>query len=353
MESLGIENDLISALENYGLTKLEAQAYLILIMKGGGEALEIAKALHIQLPQFYNIINNLQRKGFVEIQVGRPKRYRAINPEEIMQRKTEEMKRQGELLLKKFYEFHKQQAILSKPSVWITFGIKNVIYNINRIIKGAQYDTTIVMHKKYIKSIINSLRERKGKGIQTYLIIYPNELKHNVITQLNKIGKVRAFETCPFGMLAIADCEKAVLAHGLPNAAFTESYYGVVFEEPIVPTFLSENFYQLWLRSKPLYQEKEKISYPKMFRAHRMALLEIKDLLENNIVEAYVEGRYIKTGELFKSEGEIVKVTDTEFMKNFTLKTSENKEITIGGPYSTLEDIEARLIIIKKTQPKK
>ena len=352
MNSLEIGNNITSALEDYGLTRLEAQVYLMLVMKGETEALEMSRALNIHLPQFYNIANNLQKKGFIEIQVGRPKRYRAVDPEQVIRRKTEEMKHREGFLLKRLHEIRRQQVTPPRPSVWITFGMKNVIYNIDRIIKEARCDVTVVMHKRFISGIINSLARKRKHGAQTYLIVYPNKLEPKLIAQLGKIGKVRAFETCPFGILAITDCEKAVLAHGLPNTAPAESHYGVVFDEPVVPTFLSENFYQLWLRAKPLDQAKEQASYPKAFRAHRMALLEIKDLLEkNNVVEVYVEGKCMKTGEAFKGRGRAIKVTDTEFMKNFTLRLSDDRDVPIGGPYSTLEDIEARLIVIQSSQP--
>lgn len=347
------KREMVSVLTGFGLTKLEAELYLTLLIKGETEAKEIVRALNIHFPQFYSIINNLARKGFIETQESRPKKYRAVDLKEIIEREQQKMNQNAEFLLKSIKKFQSTRSTKQRPSIWITKGFQNILHNLNAIIKEAQFDVTVILHNKFISRIIKSLIKKQKEGVQTYLVIYPTPPEPNLMRQVNEIRRVRLFETYPFGISVVADSEKALLAHGLPEKPLFEGPYGVVFIESLLPTFLSENFYTLWDHAKPLVPQEKSAQFPKIFRSHRLALIEIKDLLNKGEVTVQVKGRYIQTGEPFEETGTIVNVTETELLKNFTLRLRSGNMIEIGGPYATLEEVEAELITILKLTPEK
>jgi len=68
-------------LRQMGLSEYEANAYLALLRQGTGTAKEIANASGIPQSRIYDVLERLEEKGFVTIQMGRPKRYGAIEPE--------------------------------------------------------------------------------------------------------------------------------------------------------------------------------------------------------------------------------------------------------------------------------
>lgn len=68
-------------LHEMGLSEYETAAYLALLQQGQGTAKEIANASDIPQSRVYDILEKLERKGFVTIQMGRPKRYGAIEPD--------------------------------------------------------------------------------------------------------------------------------------------------------------------------------------------------------------------------------------------------------------------------------
>ena len=318
-------------------------------MKGEAEAKEIVQSLNIHFPQFYSITSNLERKGFIETRGGRPKRYRAVDPKEVMRREINRMKEDAEVVLKFVEELRNKPKVTGRPSIWITTGIQNILYNVNKIIEEARFDTTIIMHNKFVPDVTRSLVRKREEGIQTYLIVYPRPPEPDLMGRIKEIKRVRFFETCPFAILAVADCERALLAHGLPEALPLEERYGVVFIEPLMPTFLCESFFwQTWEHAKPLFPEEGLERFPKTFRSQRMALVEIRELLKRGEVTVRVKGRYVKTGRAFEGTGTVVGVTETEKLKNFALRLPSGNTVTIGGPYSTLEEVEAELITILK-----
>jgi sugar-specific transcriptional regulator TrmB len=68
-------------LHEMGLSEYESAAYLALLRQGQGTAKEISNASDIPQSRVYDVLEKLERRGFVTIQMGRPKRYGAIEPD--------------------------------------------------------------------------------------------------------------------------------------------------------------------------------------------------------------------------------------------------------------------------------
>jgi len=75
-----IEPKFISSLECLGLTSTEARAYLVLIEDGVLSAEAVAGKIGVHYPAVYRVLDSLEQKGWVEVAHGRPKQYRARNP---------------------------------------------------------------------------------------------------------------------------------------------------------------------------------------------------------------------------------------------------------------------------------
>jgi sugar-specific transcriptional regulator TrmB len=348
----GVREDLLSVLESLGLTRLEAQIYFNLLVRGEAEAKEMVQTFNIYFPQFYGLVSNLERKGFIEVQQGRPKRYRAVDQKEIARRKMREMETGVEVLTKSIEDAREKAETPRRPSVWITSGVQNILYNVNAIIKSARLEATMVIESRFIPDVAHTLVKKASEGVQVYLITYPREPGPDLMKRVKKVGRIRTFDTCPFAILAVADCERALMAHGLLEAAPPERQYGVVFHEPLTPIFFSENFYELWKRARPLIQEAGP-KLPAAFRSQRMALIEIKNLLKKGDVIAKVRGRFVRTGEIVEKKGVVAGLTDNEAHKNFSIRLQDGKVLTVGGFYSTLEDIEAELVTISEVTSRK
>jgi sugar-specific transcriptional regulator TrmB len=74
------EEEALASLETLGLTRKEANAYLILVRNGASTASEVSRLLGVQYPAVYRILHSLQAKRWIEASRDRPNRYRARNP---------------------------------------------------------------------------------------------------------------------------------------------------------------------------------------------------------------------------------------------------------------------------------
>ena len=343
--------EILKFLKELGLTNQEAKVYLTLLVHGEMSATELAKTMNLHFPQLYNIMSSLEVKGFIEVQEGRPKRYKAIDINYVASRRIAEIKSRAKKVKGLLSQMRRSIAYskYGRPSIWITLGMRNILRNLVELIDNAKYDVLVVIHRDYVNSIKKSLISARKRGVQTYLVIYPGSKIEELTTKLKAINKavkrVAIFETYPFAILGVADSSKAVVSYGSPKIMPSEKLYGIVFDEPLMPLFLTEDFYQIWIKSKPLAEPE--LPLPATFTSQRLALIELKKITSKySKVRIKVKGIYVKSREKFEATGTVIGLVDDVYQKSIIITTSDGTRVSIGGPYVTLEDVEAKLITI-------
>jgi len=79
-----MNEDVVGELVFLGLTEYEAKAYVALVGMGEGSARQISDASGVPRPRIYDILELLEKKGFVEVGQGSPMLFRALDPEKLM-----------------------------------------------------------------------------------------------------------------------------------------------------------------------------------------------------------------------------------------------------------------------------
>ena len=74
----------VKELTKLGMTEYEARAYASLVGLGEGSARQVHEASGVPRPRVYDILESLERKGFVEVWQGQPKSFRAVEPDRLM-----------------------------------------------------------------------------------------------------------------------------------------------------------------------------------------------------------------------------------------------------------------------------
>ncbi|MGB0005215.1 MAG: helix-turn-helix domain-containing protein [Nitrososphaeraceae archaeon] len=80
--SSSLEFDIIGNLEEFGLSKYEARAYITLVEKGTLGASEIAYYSHLPRTKIYTTLKKLEKKGLSTITERKPLTASAVPPEE-------------------------------------------------------------------------------------------------------------------------------------------------------------------------------------------------------------------------------------------------------------------------------
>ncbi len=72
------QEQVLNTLTGFGLTRMDAQIYILLAKKGPKKAIEISKAFKMSKPQLYRSLKNLEAKGIVSATLEHPARFSAL-----------------------------------------------------------------------------------------------------------------------------------------------------------------------------------------------------------------------------------------------------------------------------------
>jgi sugar-specific transcriptional regulator TrmB len=201
VNSINIENnDLISNLEEFGLSQYEARAYLTMIGKGSLSASEIAYYSHLPRTKIYLTLKKLEKKGLSVISQQKPLICSAINPNEafeeivIMQeQKLRNMKEVVDKLQKINDESNSLKGLEEKR--YFILDPKSTLQKLSILIENSRTHITAILDVwglRLISECNASLIKAISKGVNLqflisnqcigseYLSYLPNEIKIKV-----------------------------------------------------------------------------------------------------------------------------------------------------------------------------
>ena len=118
-------------LQEIGLTDYEIKAYVSLLSNPGVQASEVSKGSDVPVSKIYEVLGNLERKGWVESQNTRPSKYFPKSPSTALQalkmRMEAELKSNEDHLLSELMPLYEQKEIQERPDIWIIRGDYNII----------------------------------------------------------------------------------------------------------------------------------------------------------------------------------------------------------------------------------
>ncbi|MCG2867901.1 MAG: hypothetical protein L7G90_00705 [Candidatus Nanopusillus sp.] len=178
-----ISEELVEKIKSsFNLNTYEARIWLALLMKGIATAGELADIADIPRSRAYDVLESLEKKGFVIMKLGKPIKYLAVPPNEVVERvkrRYEEtmVRRINELekvktsdLIKELDALHKSgigSIDVSEKSGAIR-GQQNIISHLESMLKEAQKNVNIVTTQLTfvrdaiaLKPIFYELRERQ------------------------------------------------------------------------------------------------------------------------------------------------------------------------------------------------
>lgn len=134
-------------LRELGLTEYETRVYAALVSIGPSAAGELSERANVPYSRIYDILSRLERRGWVEIQSGRPTRYKAKAPAEVVRLLKVEQERQlkeiGEGVVKELEPLYERRAEAKRPDIWIIRGERNLLAKAGEMLARAQVEALI------------------------------------------------------------------------------------------------------------------------------------------------------------------------------------------------------------------
>jgi sugar-specific transcriptional regulator TrmB len=204
-----VEKDFLNKLRDFGLNTYESKIWTALLSRGVSTAGELSDIANVPRSRSYDVLESLEKKGFIILKPGKPIKYIAVKPEEVIERvkkkvqdETEHQlqlieKLKTEDILAKLISLHNQGLDLVEP-IDLTGAIKgrkNICNHLATMIKRAKKTITMITSEQGIKRkqdiLLRYLTKAKQKGVKIRFAA-PIDPKDKDLKPLSKIAEIKS-----------------------------------------------------------------------------------------------------------------------------------------------------------------
>ena len=203
-----VQESFLKKIKDFGLNSYEAKIWTALLSRGVSTAGELSDIAGVPRSRSYDVLESLEKKGFIVMKIGKPIKYIAIPPEEVVDRVkkriTSEAQERSDILeeiktsnvLKELNLLHTQGVEMINPTE-LTGVVKgrNQIYNhLNTMIKNAKKSVVLMTTEEGLirkhKYLHKSLKKAKDKGVDITILAPLTNKSKDTVSDLKKVGTV-------------------------------------------------------------------------------------------------------------------------------------------------------------------
>src|SRR3989339_545190 len=193
----------------FDLNLYEVKVWTALLSRGTSTAGELSSISDVPRSRTYDILESLEKKGFVVMRLGKPIRFVALKPEEVVERVKRNLIVEAQNKTKRLEQL-KSDEVLSELNSLYTNGVKfiepsdlsgslrgrqNVYNHLDMMVRSAEKGITIVttaegLNRKF-EALLPALEKAKKRGVNIRIAapIIPENYK--IAKELAKIADVR------------------------------------------------------------------------------------------------------------------------------------------------------------------
>lgn len=195
---------MIDSLKRLGLTEYEARAYMALNRIKAGTVSDIHMASGIPRSAIYGSLSRLEEKGLIEVEQGKPMRYRSVVPAKAINKLRSIIDEESERALNYLEEAHSQgESQEPAEAVWTVRGVMNLYNKVSDMIIDAERDIILVatdpmfaaVEKQYpiFGNIVPAVRRKLDEGVRVRLVCMTMATAEPIVKELPTI-EVRLFD---------------------------------------------------------------------------------------------------------------------------------------------------------------
>jgi sugar-specific transcriptional regulator TrmB len=205
-----IKDEFLSRLRKiFDLNLYEAKVWTALLSRGVSTAGELSNISDVPRSRTYDILESLEKKGFIIMKIGKPIKFVALRPEEVVERVKKNLVVEAQERSKRLEEL-KGDDVLSELTGLFENGVKfvepadlsgslrgrqNLHNHLDMMVRSAEKNITLVttadgLNRK-IEALMPSLEKAKKRGVEIKVAAPITADNVKLAKQLSKIAEVR------------------------------------------------------------------------------------------------------------------------------------------------------------------
>lgn len=342
---------------NVDFTTYETEVYLALVRGGAQTMTEIAETSDVPKQRVYDIVEELQNRGFVEVIDDYPKKAYAVDPSEALTSIRDRLS-QAEEYLEELYD-----TIDTVESGIALFKSESTIKRyIQELLQTAERDILLLLPVGRLSTVADELSQCEDQQIRLILSnVSPesNDIDELDISIPDTVDEVRIASNREDFVLTV-DRRRGLYwvqeGRGYQDSEGQGYYVTNPSLTMVLDRFVSES---IWPLARAVAGGSQRPSLPKQYIRIRDCLADISVLTDSRPVDSFnvsLEGYDTETGEQVSLEGTLTSYYFTEYdiRSSFTLNVSsdasdiESSLVTVGGVGTRNVDYAAHNIELRE-----
>jgi sugar-specific transcriptional regulator TrmB len=262
-----VQKDFLKKIKDFGLNSYEAKIWTALLSRGISTAGELSDIANVPRSRSYDILESLEKKGFIIMKIGKPIKYIAVSPDEVVDRVKKnvviEADRQAQVLetlrgsdiLKELESLHKNGVEMVDPAD-ITGALKgrnNSYDQIDTMLKSAETEVVLVTTEDGIirksDALYRQLKKAHERGVSIKIACPVTEKNKKALADLAGIATIRDLKGIK-ARFCIVDREEALFMI-IDDALVHPTYdVGIWLNSPYFSQALMQLFDIAWKDAK-------------------------------------------------------------------------------------------------------
>lgn len=205
-----VKEEFLSRLRKiFDLNLYEVRVWTALLSRGTSTAGELSNISDVPRSRTYDILESLEKKGFIIMKLGKPIKFVALKPDEVIERVKKNLVKDAHDRTKRL-ETLKSDEVLEELNTIFTQGIKFVeptdlsgslrgrqnIYNqLDMMVRNAERTVTIVTTKeglnRKMEALLPSFEKAKKRGVKIRIAAPIDNSNIKVARELKKVAEVK------------------------------------------------------------------------------------------------------------------------------------------------------------------
>jgi HTH-type transcriptional regulator, sugar sensing transcriptional regulator len=271
-----VKEEFLSRLRKiFDLNLYEVRVWTALLSRGVSTAGELSNISDVPRSRTYDILESLEKKGFIVMKLGKPIKFVALKPEEVVERVKKNLLVEAQSKSKRLEQL-KGDEVLQELTSLFTQGVKfvepselsgslrgrqNMYNHLDMMVREAEKTITVVttaegMNRK-LEALMPSFEKARRRGVKIRIAAPVNASNAKIARELGKVAEVRSVEGFK-ARFTIIDSEQ-IMFMLLDDEKVNPTYdVGVWINTEFFAKALEQMFELAWGQFKPLNKIKVK-----------------------------------------------------------------------------------------------
>lgn len=351
--------ELLAALEHAGLSPYQSDAFVTILEFGSAPAIKIAKNSSVPDPRIYDVLRDLEQRGYIETYEQDSLHARAHSPMKVLS-DLRSRSHQFEKAAKEI-ENRWQQPDLTEHSISIVKRTETALERAESLIRSAKTQVQLAVTRSQYDRLADALETARENGVAVQLCLYPGihrEVDPPSLEELSRTCSEARLRDVPSPFLVLVDRSWTCFS---PQTNSGEQYSVIVNNRNHTYVFHWFFLACLWEIHETVYKT-EQDELPVTYVDLRECVREIIPLLDaGEMIEATVTGYTTTEGVPVRHTGHIIGVDCPQYSSDNTAETAlyslagkvtimletDEATVTIGGLGAVVEDVEMTTVTIE------